>query len=201
MGGNGSGRHWHYWAKGTTDDHHALDVRKLQRDGILTPGRSCGWSWLVSGKEVASIGIRTTAASVLLSYRIKTEEGAWHNMEYVVPLEWTNCHYGGRRAWFRCPVAGCGRRVAILYLSKVFACRHCRNLAYESQRESDVDRMARKADKIRRKLGWQPGILNANGWKPKGMRWQTFEKLRAEHDAIVSVALEGIARKWRLFGR
>lgn len=201
MGGLGSGRHWHYGAKATTDNHHALDVRKLQRDGILTTKRSCFWSWLVNGKEVASIGIRATAASVFLSYRIKTEKGEWQDMEYAVPLEWTNCHYGGQRAWFRCPVAGCGRRVAILYLSEVFTCRHCRNLAYESQRESDVDRMARKADILRRKLGWQPGILNANGWKPKRMRWHTFEKLRAEHDAVVSVALEGIARKWRLFGR
>jgi hypothetical protein len=41
--------------------------------------------------------------------------------EYAVLLEWTRCHYGGERAWFRCPVIGCGRRVAILYGGAIFA--------------------------------------------------------------------------------
>jgi hypothetical protein len=85
--------------------------------------------------------------------------------------------------------------VAVLYSGKLFACRHCLNLGYQSQRESTTDRIARKAGKIRKKLGWQPGILNANGGKPKGMHWQTFEKLQSEHDALVSIALRGIAEK------
>jgi hypothetical protein len=139
--------------------------------------------------------------SIILSYRSKTGGGEWKDVEYPVAIEWTNCHYGGQRAWFRCPVADCGKRVAILYSGKVFACRHCYNLAYESQRESETDRVARQADKIRRRLGWKPGILNANGWKPKGMHWQTFEKLRTDYDVIVRVALEGLARKIGLIGR
>ena len=200
MGGQGSGRHWRYGSKRTTDDHHSLDVRKLQREGVLAPGRTCSWVWSVNGREVASIGIRSTGTSVILSYRSRRGGGEWQGVECPVTIEWTPCHYGGQRAWFRCPVSGCGRRVAILYSGGVFACRHCCDLAYESQRESEPDRIARKADKIRRRLGWKPGILNGNGWKPKGMRWQTFDRLRAEHDVIVSTALEGIARKWRLLG-
>ena len=200
MGGQGSGQHWRYGSKRTTDDHHALDVRKLQRDGVLAPGYTCSWVWSVNGREVASIGIRSTGTSVILSYRSRRGGGEWHGVECPVTIEWTPCHYGGQRAWFRCPVSGCGRRVAILYSGGVFACRHCCDLAYESQRESEPDRIARKADKIRRRLGWKPGILNENGWKPKGMRWQTFDRLRAEHDAIANKALEGIARKWRLSG-
>ena len=201
MGGRGSGRRCRYAKRSTTDDHNALDVRRLQRDGVLKPGYSCNWAWYRGGREIASIGIRSSSESVILSYQSKAEDGEWQDMEYPIPLEWTNCNYGGQRAWFRCPAAGCGRRVAILYSGKVFACRHCYNLAYESQRESESDLFARRADKIRRMLGWQPGILNPNGWKPKGMRWQTFEALRAQHDAMVNVALEGISRKFGLFDR
>ncbi len=201
MGGRGSGRHLRYATRSTTDNHHALDVRKLQRDGVLLPGYSCNWSWLRGGQESCSVGIRSTAESIILSYRSKVGEGKWQDMEYHVAIEWMDCHYGGRRAWFRCPVVGCGRRVAVLYSGRVFACRHCCNLVYESQRESDPDRIARKADKIRRRLGWEPGILNYNGWKPKGMHWQTFEKLRVQHNAMVNVALSGMVKKLGIPGR
>ena len=122
-------------------------------------------------------------------------------MKYPVTLEWTACQYGGQRAWFRCPVVGCGRRVAILYSGRVFACRHCYHLVYASQRENNTDRTIRRADNIRRKLGWKPGILNPSGWKPKGMRWHTFEKLRTEHDTLVQISLNALVRKFRLFDR
>jgi len=35
--------------------------------------------------------------------------------------------------------------------------------------------MARRADRIRDKLGWETGILNSPGEKPKEMHWKTFE--------------------------
>jgi len=60
--------------------------------------------------------------------------------------------------------------------------------------------MARRADRIRDKLGWEPGILNGNGRKPKGMHWNTFERLNAQHDAFVQVSLAGMAAKLNLVG-
>nr|VFK12706.1 MAG: hypothetical protein BECKLPF1236B_GA0070989_103931 [Candidatus Kentron sp. LPFa] len=90
--------------------------------------------------------------------------------------------------------------MAILYGGGIFACRHCYQLAYPSQRETGYDRMARQADRIRDKLGWEPGILNGNGWKPKGMHWNTFERLTAQHDAFVQVSLAGMAAKLNLLG-
>lgn len=172
-----------------------LDIRRLQRDGLLIPGRSFGWHWTRNGEEVASIQMRTEADRVILNYRSRSNGGEWLPMEYPVYLEWTGCNLGGRRAWFLCPARGCGRRVAILYGGSVFACRHCHKLAYECQRETDDYRAMRRVDTIRRRLGWAAGIANPAGGKPKGMHWKTFWRLRVQHNVFVGVSLEGMAKR------
>jgi hypothetical protein len=86
--------------------------------------------------------------------------------------------------------------VAILYGGNIFACRHCYRLAYPCQRETADDRAARRADRIRARLRWEPGILNGDGGKPKGMRWRTFERLTVEHEAFVGKSLAGIAKRF-----
>ena len=69
-------------------------------------------------------------------------------------------------------------------------------MAYRSQRETDADRATRRADTIRRRLGWEPGILNGNGLKPKGMmHLRTFERLQASHDFHGNAALADMAAK------
>lgn len=191
MGGFGSGASKGY---GLTSDHRSIDVRRLAREGLLTPGHAFAWRWSRDGEEVASIQIRTEAERLILHYRHRRDGGDWQPMEYAVDLEWTSLHFGGRRAWFVCPAVGCGRRVALLYLggSGIFACRRCYRLAYPVERETETDRAARRADTIRRRLGWEPGILNGNGWKPKGMHWRTYDRLVLEHDRHVQTALNGM---------
>lgn len=186
---------WHYGAADCTDDYRRLDVRRWQRDGLLTPGRAFGWNWYRGDEVRGSIQVRMEADRVILSYRHRSGSGEWKSEEYPVRLDWTPCNYGGRRAWFLCPARRCGRRVAILYGVGIFACRHCYQLAYPCQRETSDERAARRADIIRARLGWQPGIANGNGGKPKGMRWRTFERLTAEHDALVGQSLAGMARR------
>lgn len=200
MGGIGSGRRYQ-GGKDTTSDMRALDIRRLQRDGLLKPGMAFGWNWLRGGETVASIQIQTEADRVILNYRRRSNGGEWQPIESPVYLEWTGLHFGGRRAWFLCPVQGCGRRVAILFGGSIFACRHCHKLAYTSQRETAYDRQAGRADKIRERLGWEPGILNGSGLKPKGMHWQTYERLKAKHDAFVRVSLAGMAKRLGLVNR
>lgn len=195
MGGMGSGRR-NQAGKGATDDYRALDVRRWQRDGFLTPGRAFGWQWTRNGETVASIQVRTESDRVILSYRHRSGGGEWKAEEYPVRLDWSPCTYGGRRAWFLCSAVGCGRRVAILYGGGIFACRHCYRLAYPCQRETADDRAARRADRIRARLGWEPGILNGEGSKPAGMRWRTFERLTAKHEAFVSASLAGMAKRF-----
>ena len=200
MGGFGSGRQG---GKRCTNEMLALDVRSINRAGRLTPGSWFTWQWTCSGEITSSIQLRVETDSVVLDYRNRSNHhngGEWESMRYTVALDWTPCGFGGKRVWWRCPAVGCGRRVAVLHGGRVFACRQCNRLAYRSQREADDDRATRRADKLRKRLGWEPGILNGNGWKPKGMHWRTFERLQGEHNAHVNAALAGMAVKLGLLG-
>ncbi len=192
MGGYNSGRRD---GKRTTDDMHILDIRKIQRAGLLKPGCSFSWQWTRGGNKIAAIDMRTESDRVQLIYRSRVNGDEWQDMNYPVFLDWTGCHYGGQRAWWRCPAVGCGRRVAVLYGGKVYACRHCHKLTYSTQRKLADDRATSKADKIRKRLGWDAGILNLPGGKPKGMHWRTFARLQAAHDAHVDQAMAGMTAK------
>lgn len=195
MGGFGSGRRS---GGRCTDDMWSLDVRKIYRAGLLTPGRRFSWQWTRSDEVVATIGLDVEIDRVMLDYRNRGPHrngSEWEPMNYHVRLAWTPCTLGGQRVWWRCPAVGCGRRVAVLFGGRVFACRQCHGLSYRSQREADDDLAIRRADTIRRRLGWAPGILNGTGWKPKGMHWRTFERLQREHDINLKVALNGMAMK------
>jgi len=89
----------------------------------------------------------------------------------------------------------------VLYGGTIFACRHCHRLAYDSQRERRDDRLTRRADRIRQRLGWEPGILNGDGGKPKGMHWRTFERLQDKHDAYVQASLAGMMMRFGIAAR
>lgn len=201
MGGMGSGRRWYLGAKNTTDNYQSIDVRHLKRAGLLIPHKSFGLQWSRHGKVISSIRVRSEPDRVILTYRHCSSGENWKVESYPVYLAWTTCNLGGQRPWFLCPAHGCGRRVAILYGGGIFACRYCHQLAYPSQRETWDERAARKAGRIRDKLGWEPGILNINGWKPKGMHWSTFDRLNAQHDALVQLSLAGMAEKLNLLKR
>jgi hypothetical protein len=181
MAAKGSGRN-------TTSDYRALDIRELRRAGMLRMDGPKIWSWYRGERVTASMVIEARGSFILLGYRIREEERA-----HPVQLSWSNCHYGGTRPWFLCP--DCGRRVAILYGGPRFLCRHCRRLAYDVQRESENDRVIRRADAIRERLGWHPGILQPNGFKPSRMHWQTYWRLCNEYHRLAGIGLEGISRE------
>lgn len=194
MGGIGSGRRPGYSGKRTTEDSLPLDIRRLRRAGALNPGREVAWQWTVNDRVHASIQIRADEWQVTLSYLHTPRGGSAESVSQTVRLETTPCALGGRRQWFTCPV--CSRRVAVIYgVGRLFACRQCNGLAYSCQAESADDRAARRADRLRKKLGWEPGILNGPGLKPKGMHWRTYERLLAQHNNFVGASLAGMARK------
>ena len=57
------------------------------------------------------------------------------------------------------------------------------------------DRASSRADKLRKRLGWEAGILNGDGGKPKGMHWKTYQRIKSQHDALVQVSFHDIGRK------
>lgn len=196
MGNRNSGNRWRCGTRSTTDEMRNIDVRRWAREGMLQPGYRGGWRWSRDGQQVASIQMCAETDRVILSYRHRTGSGDWKDERYPVFIERTACHLGGSRAWFLCPERGCGRRVAVLYGGAIFACRRCHQLAYDSTREDAGGRATRRADHIRMRLGWQPGILNSNGSKPKWMRWQTFHSLVERHDVYANRSMVAIAAKF-----
>lgn len=188
MGGIGSGRSASYSGKATTEDSFPLDIRRLERAGVLTPGGACTWQWKVNDRVHATIGIRAEAGNITLLYNYTAHGRPAETIGQTIWMESIACSPGGRRRWFACPA--CGRRVAVLYgAGRLFACRRCKGLAYASQVEPDDDRAARRADRIRTRLGWVPGLLDGPGSKPKGMHRCTYERLQARHDAFVGMSL------------
>lgn len=176
MGGIGSGNHWRWDAKNTTADYLSIDVRRWHRDGCLRSGQNFSWAWTRDGEAAGSVNVRTEPGRVVLNYRHRINGGEWESKEYPVRLDWTPCNYGGQRPWFLCPVAGCRRRVAILYGGGVFACRHCHQLAYPSQNESWQERASRRSRKIIQRLGGDPyGDFYPS--KPKFMHRRTYLRL------------------------
>lgn len=193
MGGFNSGRRG---GKKTTNDMRPLDVRRLKREGLLAPGHSFRWNWTHGNETVSSINLRVDVGSVQLNYRQHWRGDEWRTYSNTLLIDWTPCNYGGQRAWWRCPIPGCGKRVAVLYSGKgVYACRHCHGLAYRSQRETTAQLATRRANKVRDCLGWDRGILNMPGGRPKGMHRKTYLRLIAEHTKQITTAMSEFGRK------
>ena len=105
--------------------------------------------------------------------------------DYSVPLDYSECNFGGYRPWFRCP--DCSERVGKLYMPPGgyrFSCRECLELGYHTSRTSGDDikqaelrykRAFQKADKDNRRP--HPNNLPHLPERPKGMHHDTFERL------------------------
>ena len=184
MGGFGSGR-----PSGSGRDKveysRSIDVNRLHREGCLHAGWMGGWQWNQGAEKVASINLRAEPDWLHLSYRVRIAGGEWDNIEEPVRVVRVPCRFGGARPYFICPgvVNGiaCGRRVAKLHgPGRYFLCRQCYRLAHASQSEGQWDRTLRRANKIKQRLGGDPGMAAPFPPKPKGMWRRTYDSLREE---------------------
>ena len=184
-GTDGDGRGHRRKYVGVTEEAQALDVRRLQREGLLVPGNSFGIAWP---------GMATRY------FRVPTSLNALHFAGATLgalPLTWTACTYGGARAWFLCPAHGCRRRVALLYGGPAFLCRHCRRLTFRSRRLDPRDRALSRARHLRVKLGGAPELTAALPPKPKGMHQWTYTRKGV---AIISAELRASRATLALLG-
>ena len=186
VGGVGSGSWYRFNKKTTVQECHSLDVRYLNRNGLLEPGHLFSLRWSRAGRETGSIGGVVDGSrlpeSVTLLYRCRSGPDEWEEINETVTLTWTHHNFGGERPWFLCPGAGCGRTVAVLYgPGRYFLCRHCYDLSYQSQRDNKMYRALHRAQKIRERLGGSANVTEVFPEKLKGMHWKTYERLWWEH--------------------
>ena len=206
MGGFGSGRSSGF-GRDTVESCRSIDVNRLHREGCLEPSWRGGWQWTQDGEKVASITLRAEDDRLCLSYRIRIAGGEWEDVTEPVPIIRVPCRFGGIRPYFLCPgvVNGvaCGRRVAKLYgPGRYFLCRRCYRLAYASQSEDAWDRTLRKANKIRMRLGGDPGMAAPFPERPKGMWRRTYDRLRDDaFEAEILADQAFVIRAERLLAR
>lgn len=173
-----------------TDDLLGLDIRRLKRQARLNAGTNCTISW--KGRNYhASIGLEAHANAVTLRYSTNNTPQC-----YDVAVTTTLCHLGGQRHWWLCPC--CNRRCAILYGGAVFVCRKCARLHYPIQHASEFDKAIIRAEAIRYRLGWMPGIAHGEGPKPKGMHWKTYRRYVRLHAQFEQSTISAFTKKFNL---
>ena len=195
MGGPGSGS-WYRWSKkALTMEQHRIDIRWMKRQGYMQPGVSGSLSWTSRGEQSGSIGFQMKENSMILSFRHKSQGNDWESVEQVILLDKTPCNYGSYRKWFLCP--RCSKRIAILYgTGKYFLCRHCYGLTYESCQNGPLQRIFDRANKLKKKLGGQPGLAYPVPYRPKGMHRRTYNKIKAEIHRLEGAGEDGMEAKW-----
>lgn len=163
----------------------ALRLRLADLRGALQSGSTflCGsLQWTLDGKPWASVGYRATLGEtdgeLRLHYRCSKGDEA-RDVECLVRLSSVPLNYGGRRWYMHCPLSG--QRVLVLYkwntIDQFCARESVRpSPIYASQRVSDCSRIREQRWAIRRKLGDTFSDLFGEPFKPKGMRWRTYER-------------------------
>jgi len=200
MGGSGSGNWYRGSTKPTEENFHRFSIVRLKHYGLIgKPMRASGnWQWTCNDEVISSMcyDIRTLYEDSphLRVHYTNTRSG--EKYDYKILLTTTRPHYGGERWWFRCPVQGCGRRVAVLYLAQIFACRHCCKLAYSSQNEAPHYRQLHKAQKIHQQLGGDWALDGGEPPKPKGMHWKTYWRKVAQMEAADSASWQWAAQRF-----
>ena len=184
MGGLGSGRQG---GRETTESRRPLDIGRLRRAGVLTDGWRGGWEWSCNGEKVSSIGIEGGSRAITLRYRSRRYDQDWQDVVERIPIVWRTCRFGGQRPYFVCPgvvdCIPCGRTVTKLYsVGKYYLCRHCGRLTYASRSEGSCDRALRRANRIKQRLGGEPGLAASVPPRPKGMWANTYARLVQQID-------------------
>ena len=154
---------------GVCENHHRLDVGALARSGLLNGSGSLSWS------DTASISVQGYGDAVKLSYATDGKE-----VQQRISIDKTPVHLGGYRSWFLCP--GCDRRIAALYLSKNFRCRHCHDLRYASQRETPKFRAISRIQRVRKKLTGNGNLVKPRPKRPRYMHSRTYLRILKEEE-------------------
>lgn len=182
--------------KMTTNYCFSLDIHDIKNYGFLKPGIISGsfkQRFKQSGRTLETFIISDNKQHLVLHYKRNGK-----NISYKVLLTYSHCNYGGTRPWFRCPNTNCNRQVGMLFLAgNYYLCRHCHNLAYETQSMNEAFRLLEKAQNIREQLGAESlATTDPFPEKPKGMHWKTYSTLRNKYWGFLDRSWGMAADKW-----
>ena len=211
MGGWGSGRQSYATTPAVENTLH-LDADELT-DGVEYPGATGRKRWGDEDDPTAELTLQfqhpdvdvtdddtdpedldERATYVELEYTIGEDWSRnWTGDEsHPVELEYTDCHFGGVRPWFRCPNRECQDRVRKLYFprgGRYWLCRDCYDLQYQSSRKSGnaldtAELRYRRAFAKADAEGRRPHPNNApfRPTRPNGMHHDTFADLVEDVD-------------------
>ncbi|MCX5635444.1 MAG: hypothetical protein NTW55_06380 [Planctomycetota bacterium] len=181
----------YYWSKkDTVEDCTKLSIAKLKEFGLLTGFSSTAltWTYKLSGHK-SSVGILVDVMDepyVKLNYTITDRNsGEKTDYDYKIRLATTQCHFGGVRYWFICPLSrngvSCGRQVGTLFLSsggKYFGCRHCYDLSYESRNECRLGRFGQLGYLLKAERQYEDLQNTVKRWTYKGRPTRKARKLQ-----------------------
>lgn len=177
MGGFGSGGH--NKRRPHLEGYRRISVRTLRRHRLLQAGVCATLSWQDNWKRpTGSVQVVGGNDAVTLIYSTRAD-GAdeWTQIDESVTFARVARHFGGEQTYFRCP--RCHRRTTELALGQQrFRCRNCLGLVHASSQEGPTDRAMRRASRLKRRLGAEPG-LDSFYRRPKHMRQATFEAIDA----------------------
>ena len=163
----------------------------MKRERMLTPGNSGSIRWSRGGNETASIGYRVELEGLRLNYRTRIAGNDWRNVNELIPFEWTDTNFNGRRQWFVC--LKCRGRCRVLFGGSFYRCRKCYQLKYESQYEPSYARATTQRHNIRKRLGQAGSLDDPFPPKPKGMHWKTYWRLESLDEQLEQRWVAGIA--------
>ncbi len=199
MGGFGSGGHNRKRAH--IEGQPRLHARLLKQRNLLAEGIRACMSWQDNwGRQTAAIEVIGGAQQVTLAYSVRSnDQSPWRRVEEPVRILRMARPFGGEQVFIACP--GCRRRVMSIALSGGrFRCRTCHGLTYASSQEGSTDRAMRRANKLRRRLGCEPG-WEAPYWKPKHMRQRTFNWIEEQIEAAEAEVTDAHIRLLNRLGR
>lgn len=183
MGSYGSGSRNRYASK--VDEFHKLDLATFKRTWFER-WRSGTVTWSRGGQPMGSIGYSLAPDHMRLDYSV-TRQGEKVPISERFDFAFTEQPFGGHRRWIVCP--SCQRRCRVIYGGTYFRCRQCYRATYPSQYDFLRLPGITRIDRVREKLGGNPGLLNPFPRKPKGMHWRTYWRLE-ENDREASDRLE-----------
>jgi hypothetical protein len=173
----------------------------MKRQTGLIPGTVGKLSWSSHGNKRGAINFEVNKRCLTLKFRHMGKNGAWEEVEQAIFCDHTPCNYGGYRKWFLC--SQCERKVEILYSlhgpNKYFLCRDCHGLTYASCNAHPTKRLFDKANRLKQKIGVEPGIMDFIPEKPKGMHRASFDSIIDEIQRLEYLGDQAIFKKWEKY--